>query len=833
MAAGAYIRFFLMQDYDNSIYYYWNGTAVSTITSTTIATSATVSLAQMPAPINWTDTEIKWARNTTYYGVFRSLSTEFKFTKEASAILNYLYLTQGIQAVCSLRIQIRDDINDWTYNDLYVSNIDFSKYNSGYYLDDSPDQSSQTGYVSVNTLDSQLSELLNAYADTTYNIPMYNQDLTPQTDPDAEFVYTDGTLLTAQYNFTSAQGGQGGQTISTSIGTVPTATTNWALPVLANIAPQSQYFGNEVLQNNLVIGGQTGESNTTIVWEKANWALKALSFSGSYLQAYLTGSVAIAAPLTTDGAVFTAAILGISSDDVIRSITYIYQKTLNVISFPSDNRIDFADPTGAGGTAPNIYYDATSPLNVWITSNPVLTTLPDGMVYLLGFNISQAGTSGGWSYYFEDITNTPDFVKLNMGGGVQYPPSATMAFRYYKVWEKLVPLMTSIQGNFGFPVPAIGTPYTASSSFLSNNFIEKYDNKPYYTFLTSGNALRDFPNYKYITTSVSDFFNDASRRWSMGLGIEGNNLRLEPLSYFFDGTTMIADLTEEAITNLTIEPFTQYSGSNIIVGYSGQSFNEYGTLDDYNLSLFFRLPITRILNQIDWTCPYNASIYEIEKARADQQANNTNVDPTDTVISDSHTDNEVYVLEGSSTSTSFDGHTCWELQRYAWTTTTGTPSSFPSVSGLQYPSTAFNIGLTPKRNLLRNGALLHSICHLLDSNSILFQSASPTGRLLTDKLASYLDSGLITEYDDVAVSSLATPLYLPILVKFDSPQPINLFSLLNSNPRGYIKFAWNGNIYKGFIWEAGIHPGNQSLFSFQLLLTPDTDLSTLQFLASA
>jgi hypothetical protein len=116
----------------------------------------------------------------------------------------------------------------------------------------------------------------------------------------------------------------------------------------------------------------------------------------------------------------------------------------------------------------------------------------------------------------------------------------------------------------------------------------------------------------------------------------------------------------------------------------------------------------------------------------------------------------------------------------------------------------------------------------MDGQSVLFQSASPTGRLLTDLLQTNLSGTSIREYDDVPVSSLGTPLFIPILFKFSSPQPYNLWQLLNDNPRGYIQFSWQGNTYKGFIWEAGIHPGNNNLFSFQLLATPDTVLTNLQ-----
>jgi hypothetical protein len=826
------LRFYLMKDLDNGVYYYVDSTGnVNTHTDLSIADSTADNDYIIPDPVEWASLEIDFKRNTQYWAIFRSLTKQFTFVNEAAFILQHIKLTQGISGVCIVRIQAVDytDPTRWAYTDIYIGNIDFSKANPQYMPDG-------RGRFIANMTDGNLVELINAYGNTPYNIPMLYNGVQ---DPDAVNVLTDGCKLTAAFNFVSNKGDGGQQTVSGGIGVIPTVTSSWLLPAMNNVAPATPYFGNDIVQNNILIGTESSDliTGNTQVWIRNNYMLEVLDYQpGTNVSAYLAGSVILNGTYAF-GAVFTAALLGISNDNVIRQVNILYQKTINN---NNDTYFFFEDATGGhGGTVPTVKSGSAFPTNVLLTSKPAGSAQDaDGLIYVLAFNISGSPVGNAWSitfasaasttYPFGTLTQTP--IQFNCTGPVIYPPSMTLGFRYYKLWQKFVSVMAATQGNYGFPVPPVGTPFTGRSDFLATSSNQK-DNDPYNTIVTSGNALRKFNNYNFITTTLTDIFNDASFKWMMGMGVEGNVLRLEPLSYFFDSTTMLADLTDIGITDFQLEEMTDIYATLLTSGYASQSFNQVGALDDYNVQLRHRFPQTRIVKSLERNCPFVTSIYQIEKARANQQANNTLVDPTDTILTDSEQDNQVFLLEADTSTATLNGVTGYKLKRYTWSTTSGTPTVVPSVSGLQYPDTAFNIGLTPKRNLLRCGPLLRCMSYPFDLQKIIFQTSDATGRLLTDLLQSKLTSatGLVDEYADINISDLPQPLFLPILARFNCPTPKILTAILNNNTRGYIKIKPFNTVYKGYLWDAGLKEGDNSTYNYAIALLPDTDISSLQF----
>lgn len=176
----------------------------------------TISLTQTPTPVitvpeGWEDIELDYVRHPQYLGVFRSQSQQFKFVKDARAILLSLFYASGggIQAECMMRIDKFIDVKTG-YQTAYTSEIDFSS------VDDGKQQSNyaafggnpnKEGEFSVSTLDSNLYELLQAYGDTVFNIPIWTNTGTtesPVWTTDAEFVIHDGIKLLYNSTFIGA-----------------------------------------------------------------------------------------------------------------------------------------------------------------------------------------------------------------------------------------------------------------------------------------------------------------------------------------------------------------------------------------------------------------------------------------------------------------------------------------------------------------------------------------------------------------------------------------------------------------------------------------------------
>jgi len=79
------------------------------------------------APIGWDQTEIKWLRHPTYWGIGRTLTTPYQMHTDAARIVCHVYLTQGIEGDAILSIEIREP-GQWLYVPYYSGAIDFSKF---------------------------------------------------------------------------------------------------------------------------------------------------------------------------------------------------------------------------------------------------------------------------------------------------------------------------------------------------------------------------------------------------------------------------------------------------------------------------------------------------------------------------------------------------------------------------------------------------------------------------------------------------------------------------------------------------------------------------------
>lgn len=836
------MRFFLMKDVDNSIYYYWEGNALQTLTDTTLASTVVIPRTStraktvQPDPINWAEIRMGWDRHSTLMGMFPAIPNSFTLVQQSAAIGCYIGLTKGVQGECFLRIQklVTDDATGYRYQDLNIVSLDLSGIEPEYFPDG-------TGQVTVGTFPNALAQTLQAYGDTNYNILMYKSDDTGVSiDGDVVPVYTDGVKLDAYYKFISAKGlTQQGTAFYDAGGT--TSDSDWTIPSLGSIEPTVSYFGNEIIKNNILANSQFPNLSSGIssVWQNGEYALKFLQYPSTAFSVKLSGKLTvhdfIFSAISTTHANLYIYLIGVSFDSSTATNTIRYRQLINTQALTI--------PTAF--TNITIDYTSTTPTSINLTS--AFGGIPDGLAWSFALEVvstdNPSANGTNFDFIFNNGSNDVDNFFCSISGAVIYPATGTATLPYKKVWERIVPLMTSTEGNQGYPVPAISSPYGAVSSYLGdptqlpgNNM----DNIPNNTMVTSGNALRYFPKFNYITTSVNAVIKDMMYRWGMGVGIDGNNLRAEPLKYFFDSTTEIADLTPYEITNFKWKPFTQYMGNKLTVGSNSQALNEIGTLDDYCLGHEYKLPVTNVIRQMDEKTSFVDSIYQVEKARANQASNDGSTDPTSNNFVTAQQDNDVFVLEADTTTTNhttvYSGSllvACRNLKRWSFVATTPPLITPPSISGLKYPDTAYNLGFTPKSKFFRNAPMNAMRCWPQSDAVIVFQTADQTGRLNQDKLQKYITTpNYVTEYADVLVGDLGTPLFIPIEVSFDCPQPVNLYQIMTTNPRGYIKFKWLGITYKGYIWEAGINPSQDALFSFKLLLTADTDVSNLQIKAA-
>ena len=106
----------------------------------------------------------------------------------------------------------------------------------------------------------------------------------------------------------------------------------------------------------------------------------------------------------------------------------------------------------------------------------------------------------------------------------------------------------------------------------------------------------------------------------------------------------------------------------------------------------------------------------------------------------------------------------------------------------------FNLLLTPKRNLIRNGAIIRAGLNKSLGTKIRWQASDKNANLTTKFIT---DSEPITENSDLWVNDLEEPFFLPEIYTFECVMRNSDLETIKTNPKGLIKV---GSLY-GWIWE--------------------------------
>jgi hypothetical protein len=107
------------------------------------------------APDGWDEGMVRWERNKTYYGMFRSFTIPLKFTTDAANYLRNDFYSMGFQAQCTLRI---DKLNHTTglYYTAFQGVFDFTTFKD------------EQKYVEINLVDYGLAKDLKDNESTEY-----------------------------------------------------------------------------------------------------------------------------------------------------------------------------------------------------------------------------------------------------------------------------------------------------------------------------------------------------------------------------------------------------------------------------------------------------------------------------------------------------------------------------------------------------------------------------------------------------------------------------------------------------------------------------------------
>jgi hypothetical protein len=803
-------------------------------------------------PKGWDETDITWERNMTYYGVFRSQTQKFQFSEDARAILLSILADKGVNGYCRMTIDIYNE-STLLFETFYTSQIDLS----------GAKDSKRTQLMVVATLDSELYELLKSKAQSEFNIPFWvYSGGSWLVNASAVFLQHTGIKLRWQTQYVSAAtvtsplnppvafllffGVQGWNRGSVSDGRHWIPTLNKFNVAQAN--GTTTFIGNDILEVVLPAYNQPANYNR--------------NFNGSAdIQAYTKnqclvknlidntlGNVSLAVRVFgTFGGTFAYSTS--PQDQYLRIVLFEIDQNDEPVTIGSPGNYQYTTlfslllPNGGGPyNPPSMDFDTTTIISLPFRKAGIIGIIYDGVTSGLDTTHSCVG------WWFEQLEAV---VYSNYNSGTStpvdapiFPESTIIGFRPHRLLQEIVDCLDSTTTDaYGFPVQT-GSGYIGESVYLADQTLSlatNIDLIPYRTIETSENAVRGIIGFPYMTKSLAAFYQQWSKICGLGLGIIGDDkIKIEPFEYFFDDSTLILNLGTN-VADFEIMPFTEAMGNVLNAGYEPLQTNKNFAVDSFCMPMKWELPLNKTPKSLDYQVnEVNADIYYIEKARAQNNSENSSPSASNSSVLIQITEDVVAFPDITNPAGVVVGVSAYGLDQYPTAQSTN-PATSPYIKGMYYPDTAYNLGLDPASNIYRNSKMIRSLCDGQDDfGSVMSfrkiyqqQYNDPTTPALERAgMSKYLNYGtVINEVEDIPLT-ITSKLFRPYIFQVTSEYPVNMYSIINANPYGYVSFRWRGEDftdteYKGFLLEVKQSAANNKATVFKLLahpLTTDADL---------
>lgn len=382
----------------------------------------------------------------------------------------------------------------------------------------------------------------------------------------------------------------------------------------------------------------------------------------------------------------------------------------------------------------------------------------------------------------------PPFLRTDDGVmSVSYPittePSVVRAYRPKKLFQMLIDRMNV-------------EPVNVQSALL-----DQWDN----LLITSGDAIRAILGAT-IKTKFDDYYKSINAVLNVGFGVRNGIPIIESKSYWFRDALQIIDLGDSA-KDVVIRPAQDVLFNSIKAGYPNDDYDVKLGREEYNNGQIWSTPIKRIQKQLDISSVYRADQYGMEQLRiiAIKDAARENINEVD-----KKNDNEVFFIHAQKTAGEdgiFD-----VIGEEAYT----------NISGISTRSSSYNLGITPKKNMLRHADFLASILYL-NTGQIKFESSDKNAELSTTDLS----GRTVKENVNIDISLLGRPLFLPFEAEMTTDLPINAWKQFDTNTTGYVKFRYRDSEFYGFVVEASQQVFENGERTFRLFLTANCDVSKL------
>lgn len=337
-----------------------------------------------------------------------------------------------------------------------------------------------------------------------------------------------------------------------------------------------------------------------------------------------------------------------------------------------------------------------------------------------------------------------------------------------------------------------------------NNF---YDLDPSKLVIASENSIVNYPNAK-IRVSLKTMMDALSAIMGAGMEVNVDNLLNQYVSveekdsYFKTGNSnLIADLGEvsDCIMSQSEDIYTDLKVGYKVQEYSGTSNSRDNTgRYEYNTLLNFKMPTDVDNKTLELISPIRADGLGMYNVWANY--NLRDKDRTTRGVTDTTGDTKLFILQ--VTGNLIDGED----------TATFAQDIKPAatVTGLIKTTDMLNPGLTPARNLLRNGKWLNSLFFAQDSSILYFISSE-----LSENVQSTISAGYIAEKANRQLTLLAPRVHYPIIVNFKTTGASNYIQAMKGRRAGFVRFTWQGAVYEVFLTKSEVSLAKPEEYGFK------------------
>lgn len=430
----------------------------------------------------------------------------------------------------------------------------------------------------------------------------------------------------------------------------------------------------------------------------------------------------------------------------------------------------FYKSLGYGGDQPNIVDGSEFNLDFTYEGAIQLTTndsLQLGLFVPAAFNIIRSEL------------NTTE-ANITCVSKEEFPETQSKCLRPHEGFSRLVKILTGTTGFY-------------SEFFGRKDLGYAADGAGAYLTLQNGRMIRNFPAAEYqLNTSLKEMFQSFDAVYCLCATIEKRDnkdvFRVEPYETFrnMKRVVKLGDFTNNI--SRSINPKRIFS--EIVVGYKDQEYEELNGTFQFNGETNYSAPITTEGAKLDALCKYRADDIGIELTRRLQYAD----DPS----KDYRSDKDIFLIDAKPVNGVLEAKKA---------------EDFVSVTGIYEPQLAYNLNITPARNLRRWGSYIRAGFIGIEDRKLKFVKGASNQALTTTKTG---EDYTVIEGADVLISELSNPIEYAENIKIAEAAITDQdFININENRGGLIEFESAGVKLFGRIAEAEFD-ANKKIINFEL-----------------